>query len=272
MTSWNYVHVGNLFLWITFVRKCALPHQVIDLLVLLILHSTNANQSRRGAERLLKVKVRTGLIQEALLQRTFRDYAQVGGTVCGHTSLNINAVVHSTFYFLYWCINSLSYEQYVVLMNNDTLGHARVLHLHPGPGSESVALPRPLCGAFWWTHVPTLIHRFWLLLPAGGFEIHFLKCAQASLSVVLLYARAISFLFCIMFTGGGGLFSDPCVQWCRWGGGHGSGATLRPGHRKALRDGSVCRLCQGKEVIHVSDTVAANQTTLIIFWKEFWTQ
>ncbi|XP_041804460.1 Fanconi anemia group D2 protein isoform X2 [Chelmon rostratus] len=52
-------------------------HKVIDLLVLFILHFTNANQSRRGAERVLKVKVRTGLIQEALLQRTFRDYAQV---------------------------------------------------------------------------------------------------------------------------------------------------------------------------------------------------
>ncbi|XP_035517616.1 Fanconi anemia group D2 protein [Morone saxatilis] len=52
-------------------------HKVIDLLVLFILHSTNANQSRRGAERVLKVKVRTGVIQEALLQRTFRDYAQV---------------------------------------------------------------------------------------------------------------------------------------------------------------------------------------------------
>uniref|UniRef100_A0A669E4T5 FA complementation group D2 n=1 Tax=Oreochromis niloticus TaxID=8128 RepID=A0A669E4T5_ORENI len=51
--------------------------KVMDLLVLLILHSTNANQSRRGAERVLKVKVRNGLIQEALLQRTFRDYAQV---------------------------------------------------------------------------------------------------------------------------------------------------------------------------------------------------
>uniref|UniRef100_A0A8C4HM63 FA complementation group D2 n=1 Tax=Dicentrarchus labrax TaxID=13489 RepID=A0A8C4HM63_DICLA len=50
---------------------------VIDLLVLFILHTTNANQSRRGAERVLKVKVRTGLIQESLLQRTFRDYAQV---------------------------------------------------------------------------------------------------------------------------------------------------------------------------------------------------
>lgn len=53
----------------------------MDLLVLLILHSTNANQSRRGAERVLKVKVRNGLIQEALLQRTFRDYAQVGQPV-----------------------------------------------------------------------------------------------------------------------------------------------------------------------------------------------
>ncbi|XP_061583100.1 Fanconi anemia group D2 protein isoform X2 [Cololabis saira] len=52
-------------------------HKVIDLLMLFILHSTNANQSRRGAERLLKVKVRTGLIQETLLQKTFRDYAQV---------------------------------------------------------------------------------------------------------------------------------------------------------------------------------------------------
>ncbi|TKS71673.1 Fanconi anemia group D2 protein [Collichthys lucidus] len=52
-------------------------HKVIDLLVLFILHSTNANQSRRGAERVLKIKVRTGLIQEALLQRTFRDCAQV---------------------------------------------------------------------------------------------------------------------------------------------------------------------------------------------------
>lgn len=55
----------------------ALLFQVIDLLVLYILHCTNANHSRRGAERVLKAKVRTGMIQEALLQRTFRDYAQV---------------------------------------------------------------------------------------------------------------------------------------------------------------------------------------------------
>ncbi|XP_076603581.1 Fanconi anemia group D2 protein [Chaetodon auriga] len=55
----------------------AQDHKMIDLLVLFILHSTNANQSRRGAERVLKVKVRTGLIQEALLQKTFRDCGQV---------------------------------------------------------------------------------------------------------------------------------------------------------------------------------------------------
>ncbi|XP_077458420.1 Fanconi anemia group D2 protein isoform X3 [Stigmatopora argus] len=48
-------------------------HKVIDLLVLFILHSTNANQSRRSAEKLLKVKVRTGLIPEVLLQKTFKD-------------------------------------------------------------------------------------------------------------------------------------------------------------------------------------------------------
>uniref|UniRef100_A0A3P9ITR3 FA complementation group D2 n=1 Tax=Oryzias latipes TaxID=8090 RepID=A0A3P9ITR3_ORYLA len=52
-------------------------HKVIDLLMLFILHSTNANQSRRGAERMLKLKVRSGLMQEPLLQRTFRDYVQV---------------------------------------------------------------------------------------------------------------------------------------------------------------------------------------------------
>uniref|UniRef100_A0A672Q6L9 Fanconi anemia group D2 protein-like n=1 Tax=Sinocyclocheilus grahami TaxID=75366 RepID=A0A672Q6L9_SINGR len=51
--------------------------QVVDLLVLFILHSTNANHSRRGAERVLKVKVRKGLIQENLLQKTFKGHAQV---------------------------------------------------------------------------------------------------------------------------------------------------------------------------------------------------
>ncbi|XP_077386659.1 Fanconi anemia group D2 protein isoform X2 [Festucalex cinctus] len=52
-------------------------HKVIDLLVLFILHSTNANQSRRGAEKVLKMKVRTGLISEALLQKTFKANKQV---------------------------------------------------------------------------------------------------------------------------------------------------------------------------------------------------
>uniref|UniRef100_A0AAR2IJM7 FA complementation group D2 n=1 Tax=Pygocentrus nattereri TaxID=42514 RepID=A0AAR2IJM7_PYGNA len=52
-------------------------HKVVDVLVLLILHSTNANQSRRGAERVLRAKVRAGLIQESLLNKTFKGYAQV---------------------------------------------------------------------------------------------------------------------------------------------------------------------------------------------------
>uniref|UniRef100_A0A8C2KXE5 FA complementation group D2 n=1 Tax=Cyprinus carpio TaxID=7962 RepID=A0A8C2KXE5_CYPCA len=51
--------------------------KVVDLLVLFILHSTNANHSRRGAERVLRVKVRKGLIQENLLQKTFKGHAQV---------------------------------------------------------------------------------------------------------------------------------------------------------------------------------------------------
>uniref|UniRef100_A0A672LRP3 Fanconi anemia group D2 protein-like n=1 Tax=Sinocyclocheilus grahami TaxID=75366 RepID=A0A672LRP3_SINGR len=52
-------------------------HKVVDLLVLFILHSTNANHSRRGADRVLKVKVGKGLIQESLLQKTFKGHAQV---------------------------------------------------------------------------------------------------------------------------------------------------------------------------------------------------
>ncbi|XP_072308789.1 Fanconi anemia group D2 protein [Eucyclogobius newberryi] len=52
-------------------------HKVVDLLALFILHTTNANQSRKGAERVMKSKVRGGLFLEPLLQKTFRDYAQV---------------------------------------------------------------------------------------------------------------------------------------------------------------------------------------------------
>uniref|UniRef100_A0A8C5AFA7 FA complementation group D2 n=1 Tax=Gadus morhua TaxID=8049 RepID=A0A8C5AFA7_GADMO len=52
--------------------------QVIDVLLLLILHATNANHSRRGAERLLRLKARAGLITEELLQRTFKGYVMRG--------------------------------------------------------------------------------------------------------------------------------------------------------------------------------------------------
>uniref|UniRef100_A0A8B9KPC9 FA complementation group D2 n=1 Tax=Astyanax mexicanus TaxID=7994 RepID=A0A8B9KPC9_ASTMX len=65
--------------WLKAIENVSEPedHKVIDVLVLLILHSTNANQSRRGAERVLKVKVRAGLIQETLLNKTFKGFAQV---------------------------------------------------------------------------------------------------------------------------------------------------------------------------------------------------
>ncbi|XP_066554205.1 Fanconi anemia group D2 protein isoform X1 [Amia ocellicauda] len=52
-------------------------HKVIDLLVLFILHSTNANHSRRGAERVLRMKVRGGQIRETLLQTAFRGHSLV---------------------------------------------------------------------------------------------------------------------------------------------------------------------------------------------------
>uniref|UniRef100_A0AAR2LHF0 FA complementation group D2 n=1 Tax=Pygocentrus nattereri TaxID=42514 RepID=A0AAR2LHF0_PYGNA len=58
--------------------KVSRSFTVVDVLVLLILHSTNANQSRRGAERVLRAKVRAGLIQESLLNKTFKGYVMRG--------------------------------------------------------------------------------------------------------------------------------------------------------------------------------------------------
>ncbi|MGH0164578.1 UNVERIFIED_CONTAM: hypothetical protein FKN15_047380 [Acipenser sinensis] len=52
-------------------------HKVIDLLVLFILHTTNSNHSRRGAERVLRNKVRGGHIRESLLQAAFRGHTTV---------------------------------------------------------------------------------------------------------------------------------------------------------------------------------------------------
>ncbi|KAL4655975.1 Fanconi anemia group D2 protein [Arapaima gigas] len=52
-------------------------HRVIDLLVLFILHTVNANHSRRGAEKVLRTKVRGGQIRENLLQKTFRGHSEV---------------------------------------------------------------------------------------------------------------------------------------------------------------------------------------------------
>nr|XP_055029722.1 Fanconi anemia group D2 protein isoform X2 [Misgurnus anguillicaudatus] len=65
--------------WLKAIENVDEPedHKVIDLLVLLILHSTNANHSKRDAERVLRVKVRKSLIQETLLQKTFKSHAQV---------------------------------------------------------------------------------------------------------------------------------------------------------------------------------------------------
>lgn len=53
----------------------------------------------------------------------------------------------------------------------------------------------------------------------------------------------------LCFIGGGGRFGDPRVLWCGWGGGYCSGAALWPGNRKSLRNGSICCLCQGEDVL-----------------------
>lgn len=82
----------------------------------------------------------------------------------------------SKMHFIYY--TSLAIHYYlkmmdVIIITDDALGHARLFPLHPGSGSEFVALPWPLSGTFRWTHVPTLIHCLWVLLPTGGFVIYF---------------------------------------------------------------------------------------------------
>lgn len=150
-------------------------YQVLDLLLLFILHCTNANQSRRGAERVLKLKVRTGLIQEALLQKTFRDYFQVGQSANTQASLQGNITTVQQFYSL------------IIVFT----GHARVLLLHHGSCSEFAALLWPLRGALWWAHVPPFFHCIWLVLPAGGVVTHckhvfsFSFVSQSLIGVVL---------------------------------------------------------------------------------------
>lgn len=98
------------------------------------------------------MKVRAGLMQETLLHRTFRDFAQV--SLRGFVLLPKQR--HNS-------LDARHRETEVVLFHGglisrvDHSGHARLLPLHPGLGSESAALTRPLHGAFWRTHVPPLV-------------------------------------------------------------------------------------------------------------------
>ncbi|NXO04514.1 FACD2 protein, partial [Rhinopomastus cyanomelas] len=51
-------------------------HKVLDLIVLLLIHSTNTN-NRKQTERVLKTKVRLGCIAEQLLQDAFQNHSMV---------------------------------------------------------------------------------------------------------------------------------------------------------------------------------------------------
>ncbi|XP_067854548.1 Fanconi anemia group D2 protein [Heptranchias perlo] len=55
----------------------AAEHKVIDLLVLLILHTTSTSNSKKQVEKLLRSKIRLGHIRDQLLQVAFRSHAVV---------------------------------------------------------------------------------------------------------------------------------------------------------------------------------------------------
>ncbi|NP_001089160.1 FA complementation group D2 L homeolog [Xenopus laevis] len=52
-------------------------HKVSDLIVLLILYTTQTNSSKKQAERVLRNKIRSGFILDQLLQNAFRNHSQV---------------------------------------------------------------------------------------------------------------------------------------------------------------------------------------------------
>ncbi|XP_069500191.1 Fanconi anemia group D2 protein isoform X2 [Ambystoma mexicanum] len=52
-------------------------HKVIDLIVLLILYTTNTNINRKQVEKVLRKKIRLGCIQDQLLQSLFRNHSLV---------------------------------------------------------------------------------------------------------------------------------------------------------------------------------------------------
>lgn len=52
-------------------------HKVIDLIVLLILYTTNTNNNKKQVERVLRKKIRLGCIQGQLLQNMFRNHSLV---------------------------------------------------------------------------------------------------------------------------------------------------------------------------------------------------
>ncbi|XP_029455471.1 Fanconi anemia group D2 protein isoform X2 [Rhinatrema bivittatum] len=52
-------------------------HKVIDLIILLILYTTNTNNSKKQVERILRNKIRMGYVKDQLLQNAFRNYSLV---------------------------------------------------------------------------------------------------------------------------------------------------------------------------------------------------
>ncbi|XP_067908184.1 Fanconi anemia group D2 protein isoform X2 [Heterodontus francisci] len=65
--------------WIKAIESVdsAAEHKVIDLLVLLILHTTSTSNSKKQVEKLLRSKIRLGHVSDQLLQVAFRNYALV---------------------------------------------------------------------------------------------------------------------------------------------------------------------------------------------------
>ena len=108
--------------------RSATDHRAIDLLVLLILHSTS---HKKVVESLFRNKIRAGHFTEVLLQATFSSHSQVGVTARSNrwTMKSINYIMVSQSPWIVMSYFNLIYIKNVLSYLNPTYNVLRVFDL-----------------------------------------------------------------------------------------------------------------------------------------------
>lgn len=210
---------------------------MVDLLVLFILHSTNANHSRRGAERVLKVKVRKGLIQESLLQKTFKGHAQV----CFH--LRDYEWRKSPKYDT-WCFGS-SFQVWCNCFIQVMRGYfPSILALAQGLLRSSDCCVVPFGGHMY--------KQSFTAFDSYCRQVQLTHCRFMDTNIHSETCTDVQYM-CVCCVGGGGLSGHTRMQWCEWWGRCSSWAALWAGIAETCRDEPVHSFCEGMNACPVCD-------------------